>query len=33
MEGNFIKIAERDLPIGQTYKELLMKKLNLNHDL
>lgn len=33
MEGNFIKIATHDVPIGQTYKESLMKKLNLNNDL
>ena len=32
MEGNFIKIAAQDLPIGSTYKEGLMKKLNLKEE-
>jgi len=32
MEGNFVKIAAQDLPIGSTYKEGLMKKLNLKEE-
>lgn len=28
IEGNFVKIGDVDVPIGQTYKELLMKHLN-----
>jgi len=33
MEGNFVKIGGSDVPIGQTYKEALMKKLNLKDDI
>lgn len=33
MEGNFVKIGGNDVPIGQTYKEALMKKLNLKEDI
>jgi DNA-binding LytR/AlgR family response regulator len=29
MEGNYVKIAGNDIPIGQTYKEALIKKLML----
>ena len=32
MEGNFIKIGDTDIPIGQTYKEALNKRLNLKTD-
>lgn len=32
MEGNFLKIAAQDIPIGQTYKESLMKRLNLKDE-
>lgn len=32
MEGNFVRIANQDVPIGQTYKDALMKKLNLIND-
>lgn len=28
LEGNFVKIGGTDVPIGQTYKEALMKRLN-----
>lgn len=28
LEGNFVKIGDTDVPIGQTYKEALMKRLN-----
>lgn len=28
LEGNFVKIGDTDVPIGQTYKETLMKRLN-----
>lgn len=28
LEGNFVKIGDTDIPIGQTYKETLMKRLN-----
>ena len=28
LEGNFVKIGVTDVPIGQTYKETLMKRLN-----
>lgn len=28
LEGNFVKIGDTDVPIGQTYKEILMKRLN-----
>ncbi|WP_133577254.1 LytTR family transcriptional regulator DNA-binding domain-containing protein [Pedobacter metabolipauper] len=28
LEGNFLKINEIELPIGQTYKELVYNKLN-----
>ena len=27
MEGNYVKIAGKDIPVGQTYKEILLKKL------
>lgn len=30
LEGNYIKIGDKDIPIGQTYKEMLMKRLNLS---
>lgn len=33
MEGNFVKIGETDVPIGQTYREALLKKLNLREEL
>ncbi|TDO23899.1 LytR/AlgR family response regulator transcription factor [Pedobacter duraquae] len=32
MEGNFIKIGDTDIPIGQTYKEALNKRLNLKTE-
>lgn len=32
MEGNYMKIGVHDIPIGSTYKEGLMKKLNLRED-
>jgi len=32
MEGNFVKIGGEDVPIGQTYKEALLKKLNLTDN-
>lgn len=32
MEGNYMKIGEHDIPVGSTYKEGLMKKLNLKED-
>jgi len=32
MEGNFVRILDHDIPIGPTYKENLMKKLNLTDE-
>ena len=32
MEGNFVKIGDTDIPIGQTYKDSLNKRLNLKSE-
>jgi len=32
LEGNFVKIGDTDVPIGQTYKEALMKRLNYKEE-
>lgn len=32
MEGNYIKIGEHDISVGSTYKDGLMKKLNLKEE-